>query len=65
MERVVQTYRFGSSEVDVVESDVVESVDDDGSWLHLIVAGQTFDEVLPHAPTVAELRRLLRHSASG
>jgi hypothetical protein len=50
MERVVHRQRVGIHEVVVVET-----VEDDGCWYHLVVDGVPREGQLPVPPTAAEL----------
>ena len=54
MERLVTTYRIGIHEVDVLET-----LDDEGSWFHLVVDGLARTEILDRPPTENEAGRLL------
>jgi len=54
MDRVVATYTIGSHRVAVVET-----LDDEGSWFHLVVDGTAREEMLARPPTESEARRLV------
>ncbi|MBC7292237.1 MAG: hypothetical protein H5T83_13010 [Actinotalea sp.] len=51
MERVVERHQVGIHEVTVIET-----VEDDGCWYHLVVDGVPREGVLAVPPTVDELR---------
>lgn len=54
MERVVATYRIGIHDVDVLES-----VEDDAQWYHLVIDGLARDTVLSAPPDRDEAEELL------
>jgi hypothetical protein len=54
MERVVATYRVGAHEVDVVET-----LEDESSWFHLVVDGLAGSEVLDRPPGRKDVERLV------
>ncbi len=54
MERVVATYRIGIHDVDVLES-----VEDDAQWYHLVIDGLARDAVLSAPPDRDEAEELL------
>lgn len=60
MERVVATYHIGIHDVDVLET-----LDDDGSWYHLVVDGLARDMVLSAPPDIDEAAELILLPARG
>ncbi len=60
MERVIATYRIGIHDVDVLQT-----VDDDAEWYHLVIDGLARDTLLSAPPDRDEAQELLLLPARG
>ena len=60
MERVIATYHIGVHDVDVLES-----LDDDDAWYHLVVDGLSRETALSAPPDLDEAAELILLPARG
>lgn len=60
MERVIATYHIGVHDVDVLES-----LDDEDAWYHLVVDGLSRETVLSAPPDLDEAAELILLPARG